>query len=257
MHPAIQLALRAALSVAEHYAQVADRYELARKDNELPELLAFCSKKVEQSLARQLIRAYPEASFNGIYQQISGQGPLKWQVNSLLGYTNLSRGFPVYGLSLSIYNAEKLEHAIIYNPATDEEFIASRGRGASLNGKRIRVTSGYNPSKATLALSYPTAEKTATYLPTYLNLAENLGVDSLVNRNCPSLDICALAAGQLDAGIFLGVNEAELTPALLILKEAGGLHSNLKGEPKLAATDNLLAANPKAFRQLINQLNQL
>lgn len=256
MHPAIQLALRAVRSVAEHYSHVADRYELARKDNELPELLTTCSQRVESNLQRQLIRAYPDASFSGSSVRLAGSGQLKWQVDSLLGYTNLSRAFPVYGLSLSIYQGDRLEHVIIFNPATDEEFLATRGRGASLNGKRIRVTSGYNASKATLALNYPHPED-AHLLPLYVDLCSHLGVHSLVNRNCTSLDICALAAGQVDAGIFLGVSESDLTPALLILKEAGGLYGGLSGQPKLAAQDNLLAANPKAFRQLVNQLKEL
>ena len=75
----------------------------------------------------------------------------------------------------------------------------------------------------------------------------------MVASGCTALDICAIAAGQLDAGIFLGADETELAPALLILKEAGGLYGDLTGAPTLDREGRLLVTNPKAFRQLVNQ----
>ena len=254
MHPTIQLALRAVRSVDEHYEYVAERLDLARVDNTVAELLNNCGWRVEQALERQLVRAHPDASFQGRNIQLSGSGDMTWAVNPLLGYENLGRAYPAYGISVAIYLKEKLEHVIIFNPATEQEFIASRGRGATLNGRRIRVTSGWKAEKATLAFPFPAAKLREQLLPVYANLLPNLGVKDMVASGCTALDICAIAAGQLDAGIFLGADEAELAPALLVLKEAGGLYGDLTGAPALDKERRLLVTNPKAFRQLVGQL---
>lgn len=254
MHPTIQLALRAVRSVGEHYEYVAERLDLARIDNAVAELLSNCGWRVEQALERQLVRAHPDATFQGRNIQLKGSGDMTWVVNPLLGYENLGRAYPAYGISVAIYLKEKLEHVIIFNPATEQEFIASRGRGATLNGRRIRVTSGWKAEQATLAFPLPTLELREQLLAVYANLVPNLGVQNLVASGCTALDICAIAAGQLDAGIFLGADEAELAPALLVLKEAGGLSGDLTGAPSLDREGRLLVTNPKAFRQLVSQL---
>src|SRR5690554_726505 len=254
MHPTIQLALRAVRSVDEHYEYVAERLDLARVDNTVAELLNNCGWRVEQALERQLVRAHPDASFQGRNIQLSGSGDMTWAANPLLGYENLGRAYPAYGISVATYLKDKLEHVIIFNPATEQEFIASRGRGATLNGRRIRVTSGWKAEKATLAFPFPAAKLREQLLPVYANLLPNLGVKDMVASGCTALDICAIAAGQLDAGIFLGADEAELSPALLVLKEAGGLYGDLTGAPALDKEGRLLVTNPKAFRQLVGQL---
>ena len=254
MHPTIQLALRAVRSVSEHYEYVAERLDIARVDNAVAELLDTCGRRVEQALERQLVRAHPDASFNGRNIQLKGSGDMTWAVNPLLGYDNLGRAYPAYGISVAIYLKDKLEHVIIFNPATEQEFIASRGRGATVNGRRIRVTSGWKAEKATLAFPLPPMNIREQLMGVYTSLIPNLGVQNIVASGCVTLDICAIAAGQLDAGIFLGANETELAPALLILKEAGGLHGDLTGAPALDREGRLLVTNPKAFRQLVGQL---
>ncbi|NLW04607.1 MAG: hypothetical protein GX029_05190 [Pseudomonadaceae bacterium] len=254
MHPTIQLALRAVRSVSEHYEYVAERLDIARVDNAIAELLSNCGWRVEQALERQLVRAHPDATFQGRNIQLKGSGEMTWVVNPLLGYENLGRAYPAYGISVAIYLKDKLEHVIIFNPATEQEFIASRGRGATLNGRRIRVTSGWKPEQATLAFPLPAIEMREQLLAVYANLVPNLGVQNLVASGCTALDICAIAAGQLDAGIFLGADETELAPALLVLKEAGGLFGDLTGAPSLDREGRLLVTNPKAFRQLVSQL---
>lgn len=253
MHPTIQLALRAVRSVRENYEYVLDRLDIARKDNALAEYLSNCGSKVEQNLARQLVRSHPDASFVGLSHKVKGEGPLSWHVNPLLGSSNLSRGYPAFALSVAIYFNGKLEHVIIYNPATEQEFMASRGRGATLNERRIRVLSGWPQDNASLAFPLPLSQSEQLIKP-YQNLVALLANQQILSSGCPALDICALAAGQLNAVILLGANVDELAPALLILKEAGGLHGDLNGAPQFDKQGRLLAANPKAFRLLVNQL---
>ncbi|MBE0506813.1 MAG: inositol monophosphatase [Marinospirillum sp.] len=254
MHPTIQLALRAVRSVGEHYEYVSERLDLARTDNTVAELLENCGRRVEQALERQLVRAYPDASFQGRYVQLKGSGEMAWAINPLLGYENLERGYPAFALSLAIYLRGKLEHVIIFNPATEQEYLASRGSGATLNGRRIRVLQGWKAEKAAVAFPLPAASLRQQLLPVYANLIQQLGVQEMLSSGCVALDICAVAAGQLDAGIFLGADENELAPALLVLKEAGGLNGDLSGAPSLTAEGRLLVTNPKAFRMLVSQL---
>lgn len=254
MHPTLQLALRAARSVDEHYDYVLDRLDLARTDSTLDELLQTCGKRVEQAIERQLVRAHPDASFRGRSVQLKGSGDLCWEVNPLVGKANLRRGYPSFALSIAIYQRDRLEQVIFFNPATEQEYMASRGRGATLNGRRIRVLQGWKADQAALALPLPSPGVRAAQLPDYLRLVERLSQAQIYASGCAALDICAVAAGQLDAGIFLGVDEQQLAPALLVLKEAGGLAGDLSGAPQLGDQGRLLVTNPKAFRQLVSQL---
>lgn len=257
MHPTIQLALRAVRSVSEHYEYVSDRLDLARIDNTLAELLDNCGRRVEQALERQLVRAHPDASFQGRHVELKGSGDMTWVVEPLLGQSNLQRGYPAFALSLAIHLRGKLEHVIIFNPATSQEFLASRGRGAILNDRRIRVLQSWKAEQAAVALPLPATRLRQQLLPVYTNLVSHLNVQELHASGCVALDICAVAAGQLDAGIFLGADETELAPALLVLKEAGGLYGDVTGAPALDSEGRLLVANPKAFRQLVGQLKPL
>lgn len=254
MHPTLQLALRALRSVSEHYTYVSERLDIARTDQAVPELLETCGRRVEQAIERQLVRAHPDASFRGRFAQLQGSGEMRWSVDSLTGYDNLKRGYPAFALTLSIYIRDRLEHVLLFNPATSQEFLASRGRGATLNGRRIRVLSGWKPEQAALAYPLPEPRLRQQLLPVYAQLLPLLGVETLLTSGCAALDICAVAAGQLDAAILMGVDEKELAPALLILKEAGGLAGDLSGAPSLTSEGRLLVANPKAFRQLVGQL---
>ena len=254
MHPTLQLALRAARSVSEHYEYVLERLDLARSDNTLNELLQNCGKRVEQAIERQLVRAHPDASFKGRLIKLQGSGDIRWEVDALTGEANLQRGYPSFALSISIYQRDRLEHVVLLNPATEQEYLASRGRGATLNGRRIRVLQGWKADQAAAALPLPAAGLREQLLPDYLKLVQHLGVNQLYASGCDALDVCAVAAGQLDAGIFLGADEQALAPALLILKEAGGLSGDLTGAPKLGEQGRLLITNPKAFRQLVSQL---
>lgn len=254
MHPTLQLALRALRSVGEHYTYVFERLDIARTDKAVPELLDHCGRRVEQALERQLVRAHPDASFRGRFTQLKGSGEMQWLVDPLNGYDNLKRGYPAFALTLSIIIRDRLEHVLLLNPATGQEFLASRGRGATLNGRRIRVLPGWKAEQAALAYPLPAPGLRQQLLPVYSQLLTVLGVESLVTSGCAALDICAVAAGQLDAAILLGIEEQDLAPALLILKEAGGLAGDLSGAPSLTTEGRLLVANPKAFRQLVSQL---
>ncbi|WP_114417137.1 inositol monophosphatase family protein [Marinospirillum perlucidum] len=255
MHPTLQLALRAARSVSEHYEYVLERLDLARSDKTLPDLLATCGKRVEQSIQRQLVRAHPNASFKGGRVQLEGSGELCWKVDSLVGKANLQRGYPAFALSISIYQRDRLEHVVLLNPATGQEYLASRGRGATLNGRRIRVLNGWNAQDAAVALPLPAAGLRGQLMPTYLKLLQVvMDISQIYASGCDLLDICAVAAGQLDAAILLGADEEQLAPALLMLKEAGGLSGDLTGAPSLGEQGRLLVTNPKAFRSLVSQL---
>ncbi len=253
MHPTIQLALRAARSVTEHYDYLFERLDLAQQDRQVPELLASCSQRIEQSIERQLVRAHPDASMRGRHVSLQGSGEMCWAVDALVGEANLAAGYPAFALSISVYVKDRLEHVVLLNPASNQEFMASRGRGAILNGRRIRVASGWKLEEARLALPVPSLRQRPLMMPRYLKALQQLPVKSVFASGCAGLDICAIAAGQLDAGLFFGVEETELAPFLLVLKEAGGLAGDLSGAPQLSADGVLLVTNAKAFRSLVSQ----
>ncbi|SJZ60864.1 myo-inositol-1(or 4)-monophosphatase [Oceanospirillum multiglobuliferum] len=254
MHPMVQLALRTARSAVQNFQRINERLDIARKENTVQQLLEETARSVEEYVIKQLTRAHPEHSFKSQYQrQIPGKGEGKdivWTVQAAHGWDNLSRSLPMAALSISCEIKGKIEHVIVLNPFTGDEYTASRGRSAQLNGRRVRVSNQRAIEAGKYALPLPSLETRGRNFALFMGLTQQIGqvAESLHNSGCNLLDLLSTTAGFTDASVVYGVDENEMRIAALFAKESGALIGAIDGSPNLPQDGNLILANPKMYK---------
>ncbi|MFG6179267.1 inositol monophosphatase family protein [Halomonas sp. THAF12] len=260
MHPMVQYALRAARSAGEQFLRIRERVENAHEEHNLDKLLEDTARNAEALITRQLSRGYPQHGVVGRYTpHRSGEGEgadVLWRIEPFHGYSNLSVAAPGFALSLVCLVKGRPEHAVVICPFSDDEYLASRGRGAQLNGKRLRVSKATAIPGTRVAMSLPETWLRDRQLPSYLTLTQQLAPQLELLRASGSglLDIAELAAGRVDAVFVLGVEEQDLLVGSLLLKETGALQGTPDGQPSVTAEGQLMAAGPRLFKALLKQL---
>ncbi|GAB3342184.1 inositol monophosphatase family protein [Chromohalobacter beijerinckii] len=260
MHPMVQFALRAARSAAEQFVRARDRIEVARGDQQLDQLLADTARNAETLIDSQFRRSYPQHGLSGRYtahRDGEGEGAdFHWRIEPFHGYSNLAVASPNFAISVICLVKGKPEHAVIVCPFSDDEYLVSRGRGAQLNGRRIRVPNHISVEGARIAAGLPEPWLRSRHLPTYLALVQALGpqVENFLSSGSGLLDLAQLAAGRVDAAFVLGLEEQDQLVGSLLLKEAGALLGGPDGSPTVSIEQNLMAATPRLYKTLVQQL---
>src|SRR5690606_23883637 len=151
-----------------------------------------------------------------------------WVIDPLDGTTNFLRGIPHYAVSIACYHKGRLEHAIVLDPVRREEFTASRGRGAQLNGKRIRVSGRTSLDGALRGTGVPFKSRFQKHMPAYLQTLDKLALQTAGIRRAgaAALDLAYVAAGRLDGFWEIGLQEWDIAAGALLIQEAGGLISD-------------------------------
>ena len=207
---------------------------------------------VEQEIIQIIRAAYPE---HAILAEESGKhegNDFLWVIDPLDGTTNFLHGHPQFAVSIALKNKNKLEIAVVYDPLRDELFTASRGGGAMLNNRRIRVTRQASFRGALIGTGFPF--KKQQHLDTYLSMFRSVFTDSAGIRRGGSaaLDLAYLAAGRLDGFWEIGMHEWDMAAGILLIQEAGGVVTDFSFNDKYLSSGNLIAGNPK-MHQLIYQ----
>ena len=260
MHPMVQFALRAARSAAEQFERIRERIDVAHEDRSLDRVLEDAARNAETLIVRQLARGYPQHGVSGRFTpHRDGEGEGRdtlWKIEPFHGYSNLSVASNDFAMSLVCLVKGRPEHTVVICPFSGDEYLASRGRGAQYNGKRIRVTKATHITDIRVAMSLPESWQRTRQLPTYLSVAQQLGpqIGTLTANGCALLDIAEMAAGRADAVFVLGLEEQDSLVGALLLKEAGALMGGPDGNPGIAPEGNLMAAGPRLYKALVQQL---
>jgi myo-inositol-1(or 4)-monophosphatase len=213
-------------------------------------------KAAEQAIIDILHKAYPE---HGILAEESGalgnaRSEHTWIIDPLDGTTNFIHGFPQYAVSIALRHKGTLEHAVVYDPAKNELFTATRGRGAFLDDRRLRVTRRTHLHDALIATGFPFRE--FQHVDSYLAMFRDLmsKVAGIRRPGAAALDLAWVAAGRLDGFWEIGLSPWDMAGGALLIQEAGGLVGDLKGEPNYLDSGNIVGGNPKIFVQLLQSL---
>lgn len=212
-------------------------------------------KAAEKEIIYHLKKAYPEHSFVG---EESGRTEgsdkdYEWLIDPIDGTTNFIHGIPHFAVSIACIYKGKIQHAVILDPMKREEFTASRGRGANLNDRRIRVTPRRGLAGALIATGIPFNGYAFENMTPYLTaLQEIAGKTSGIRRQgAASLDLAYVAAGRYDGFWEMNLKPWDIAAGLLIIQEAGGLFSDFKGGNKSMENGNVVCAAPKVFKPLL------
>lgn len=213
-------------------------------------------RAAEQAIIDIIRRAYPEHSFVAEESGASaGARPeFQWVIDPLDGTTNYIHGFPQYCVSIALEHKAVLSQAVVYDPAKNELFTASRGRGAYLDDRRMRVSKCAQLADALVGTGFPFKELARIDL--YMRQLRTLmGACAGVRRaGAAALDLAYVAAGRLDAFWEMGLSRWDMAAGALLIQEAGGLVSDLDGEAGFLDSGDIAAAAPKVLPQLLDAL---
>ena len=210
-------------------------------------------RRVEQIIFEDIKSYYPEHNFLG---EESGEeinnSNVTWILDPIDGTTNFINGFPHYCISLCASVDGVPTHGVIIDPTRREEFSASKGKGAQLNGERIRVSDQKNLTDALLSCSSrSTPEQNYKYnlLGTFMELYKN---EITIRRTgCSALDLAYIAAGRLDGFWGNGLKRWDVAAGIVIAEEAGALLSDFHGSPKYHGSENIVCCSPKCFKPIL------
>ena len=257
MNPMLNTAIKAARragTIINRASLDLDRLQVARKGPR--DYVTEVDRTAEAAIIEVLSDAYPDHAFLAEESGQSGaqaEGPVadnEWVIDPLDGTTNFIHGFPTYAISIALRQRGQVSQAVIYDPARNELFTASRGGGAFLNDRRIRVSAQLKFHDALLGAYWPGSTGPEAGLTG--RFAEMSKSCAGVRRTGSSvLDMAYVAAGRLDGFCGIGLQQWDMAAASLLVLEAGGLVGDLQGEQTWMQEGNVLAASPKIFIQML------
>jgi myo-inositol-1(or 4)-monophosphatase len=253
MEPMVNIALRAARKAGEMIARATERSDLIRIDEKgRNDFVTDIDHAAEKEVIYHLRKAFPEHTIIGEESGLleGEDNDYQWIIDPLDGTTNFIHGIPHFAVSIGCRYKGKLEHAVVFDPMRLEEFTASRGRGAFLNGNRIRVSGRKSLAGAVVATGIPFNSPSIDHMEPYLSCLTDLAKESSGIRRLgvASLDLAYLAAGRFDAFWEMNLKPWDIAAGVLLVKEAGGLVSDFKGGDGYMERGNIVCASPKLFK---------
>lgn len=259
MHPMLRKATDAARQAGEairHYANRVHKLDVQKKDHN--DFVSEVDRQAEFIIVKALQRAYPDHAFFGEESgKTGGDSEYEWIIDPLDGTTNFLYGIPQYSVSIALKHKGRLTVGVVYDPLRDETFAAARGDGATLNGRRIRVSERTSMQSALLGTGIPF--RANQNLDLYLQTMKALLPDTAGVRRPGSaaLDLAWVACGRFDGFWEFGLHEWDMAAGVLLVQEAGGLVSDPKGGNTHMNTGDVVAASPKVFKEMIKRLHPI
>ena len=176
-------------------------------------------------------------------------------IDPLDGTTNFIHGMPVYCVSIGLLHKGQVTQAVVYDPSRDELFLASKGKGAFLNDRRIRVSKQDRLEGALVGTGFPF--KRQAQIDLYLSMFKEISEKAagLRRPGAAAIDLAYVAAGRYDAFFEMGLMPWDAAAGSLLITEAGGFVGNFKGESDYLFAENILAGTPKVFAQMVGVLS--
>ena len=255
MHPMLTIAVRAARragSIINRAALGGGGLEVRAKQRN--DFVTKVDQAAEEAIIETLRKAYPDHAVLAEESGASGQAEYQWIIDPLDGTTNFIHGFPQYCVSIAVRHRDSLAHGVIYDPIRNELFTASKGRGAFLNDRRIRVSKCTRLGDALVGTGFPFKETARIDLYTG-QLKNIMATASGVRRaGAAALDLAYVACGRLDAFWEMGLSAWDMAAGALMILEAGGLVSDLRGDDGYLDKGEIACATPKVFPALLEAL---
>lgn len=256
MEPMANIALRAARNAADYIAQSfdrPDRREIRTKARN--DFVSDVDVNAERIIIDAIKQTYPE---HAIIAEESGtldqESEYTWIIDPLDGTLNFLQSIPHFCVSIAVKKGKHLEHGVIVDPIRNEEFVASRGKGAQLNGKRIRVSNRTKLEECVLGTGIPpgSMDRLDHYMDTLKDLT---GTCRGIRRaGSAALDLAYVAAGRTDGFWEMGLSQWDIAAGIVLIREAGGFIGDLDGGENYWQIGDIVAANPNVMRAMVQTL---
>lgn len=253
MQPMANMALRAARLAGQRIARAFDRPDTIKvSEKARHDFVTNIDREAEYVIVETLREKYPKHAFRGEEGTEAGdaaEAEFEWVIDPIDGTYNFVRGIPHFCISIGCRYKGKLEHGVIVDPLRNEEFVASRGHGCQLNGKRVRISALESLDGACLSTGgRENAEIAEKQSLLYRELLD--GGVKMRQPGSAALDLAYIAAGRLDGMWMRNLSLWDMAAGVLMVTEAGGLVGDFNGGSEYLKSGNLVAASPKVFRVL-------
>ena len=258
MHPMLNIAVKAARRAGQIINRASldlDLIEIRKKQQN--DFVTEVDKAAEDAIIETLKTAYPD---HAILAEESGhsenESEYRWIIDPLDGTTNFIHGFPYYCVSIALAHKGVVTQAVVYDPNKNDLFTATRGRGAYLNDRRIRVGRRDRLADALIGTGFPFREKDT--LEGYCDLFADMtrACAGLRRPGAAALDLANVAAGRIDGFFEQGINAWDMAAGSLLITEAGGLVGNYTGDSVFLHVGEIVAGNPKIYAQMVPILSR-
>ncbi|HUL94655.1 MAG TPA: inositol monophosphatase family protein [Usitatibacter sp.] len=256
MHPMLNTAVKAARKAGALITRASfDLDKLTVRSKRQKDYVSEVDHAAEEAIVGVLREAYPD---HGILAEESGrhesESEYVWVIDPLDGTTNFLHGFPQYCVSIGLLHKGAPTQAVVLDPNRNELFTATKGVGAYLNDRRIRVSKTDRLESALVGTGFPFKE--VGHLDDYMRMLRNmmLGASGVRRPGAAALDLAWVAAGRIDAFWEIGLSPWDMAAGALLVREAGGLIGDLDGNDGFLETGRVVAANAKLFSAVLQAL---
>ncbi len=261
MHPMLNTAIKAArrgAAVINRASFDLDRVTVTEKKHN--DFVTDVDQAAEAAIIEVLHKAYPDHAFlaeeSGASANLHDENEYVWIIDPLDGTTNFIHGFPQYAVSIALQHRGQITQALVYDPTRNELFTATKGAGAYLNDKRIRVTKRDKLADSLIGtgFAFRGGDDIETYIKMFRIMTEKSA--GLRRPGAAALDLAYVACGRLDGFFERGLQPWDIAGGSLLVNEAGGLMGTFKGDSDYLYKGDVIAGTPKVFAQMVSHLTE-
>jgi myo-inositol-1(or 4)-monophosphatase len=255
--PHVTIAARAARSAGNVILRYMNRIDgLNIVEKQQMDFVSEVDKLAEAEIIKELRRAYPDHAILAEESGATGKGPLTWVIDPLDGTHNYLRGIPHFSVSIALLEKGVPIHAVVFDPLRDELYTASKGDGAYLNDRRMRVSKRENLGGAMIATGFPFRQR--EHLTAQLDMTRALlGQGEDIRRSgSAALDLAYVAAGRYDGYFEIGLKPWDMAAGVLLVHEAGGRYCDFAGRDGIPASGNIVAGNLHVAKAMVDAIGQ-
>jgi myo-inositol-1(or 4)-monophosphatase len=248
----VNVAVKAARRAARIIVQGSENLDaLTIRHKSLNDLVSEVDRASEQAIIDVLHAAYPDHAILAEESGSAGDSEYVWIIDPLDGTTNFLHGFQQYCISIALVHRGVITHGVIFDPTRNDLYTATRGRGAYLNDKRLRVGKRDRLIDSLIGTGFPF--RMFEHIDAYTAMLKDMMTKTAGVRRAGSaaLDLANVAAGRLDGFWEIGLAPWDMAAGCLMILEAGGLVGDLEGNETHLQSGNLVAGSPKIFAQLL------
>lgn len=253
--PAVNVAVTAARKAASVILRYANRLDSIQVEEKRRfDFVSEVDRQAEAELVKELRRAYPDHAILAEEGGAQGQSRHVWCIDPLDGTSNFLRGYPHFAISIALLEDGQPIHAVVYDPLREELYTASKGSGAFLNDRRLRVGQRKGLEGAVLATGFPFRQR--EQLPAHLRVVRAVLADAedLRRTGSAALDLAYVAAGRLDGFWEIGLGPWDMAAGALLVREAGGVCRDTEGGEDFLQHGSIVAGNVRVCAQLLTRV---
>lgn len=254
MNPILTTAFKAARKAGDMMMRASRNLDAVKVDSKaFNDFVSSVDREAEAILVEAIKESYPHHKITCEESGSHGKqnAEYEWIIDPLDGTTNFLHGHPQYAISMALLHRGVLQEALVYAPERNDLYMASRGKGALLNDRRIRVSNRIELNRCLIGTGFPVVDQ--SMMDKYLALLKEFLAKTAGGRRegAASLDLCAVACGRLDGFFEFNLKPWDIAAGALIVQEAGGIVTDMQGNEGWLESGDVVAGNPKVLAQML------